>query len=91
VGRAGAEDRALFAVAAIFYGSGDCSGALDSRDAIENQIDFRETETSKIDLEIEVYEALQFKRKKLAILASVLCQFVVGKDVGATLRIAQMR
>jgi hypothetical protein len=49
-----------------------------------HHIDFRETEASKVVLEVEVYETLQFERKKLAIPAGVLRQFVVGKYVGAT-------
>jgi len=58
---------------------------------LQDDVDFRHLEPGQFDFDIEIDQTLQLDRQKLLVPAGLLGELVVGQDVGALIRLAQMR
>src|SRR6266568_7196896 len=58
---------------------------------LQDDVDFRHLEPGQFDFDIEIDQTLQLNRQNLLVPPGLLGELVVGQDVGALIRLAQMR
>jgi len=58
---------------------------------LQDDVDFRYLEPGQFDLDVEIDQILELNRQKLLVPPGFLGELVIGQDVGALIRLAQMR